>query len=179
MFIPKSMFLPFYIVFLLTGTLERINSTFIKKDQRPPLHIYHKWTFFVPFFTYLFIVCASIVEYFIFVKIINLATTLSGAIIFFSGVLLRRKSIADLGKNWSVYIEIKEGHELIRRGVYKFLKHPYCVAVLLELAGICLVGNSFYSAMLVIIIQLPLLVIRIILEERVLISHFGNVYRSY
>lgn len=178
MFISKSVFLPFYIVFLLVGTLERVTSTFIKKSQKSSLQIYYKWTFFVPFLTYILIICASIVEYFTFVKNINLSITIFGIIVFFAGMLLRRKAISDLGENWSVYIEIKKGHEFIKKGVYNFLKHPYCVAVLLELMGICLVSNSFYSTMLIITIQLPLLIMRVFLEEKVLINYFGNAYRS-
>lgn len=179
MFISFTNFLPFYIIFLLIGTIERITSTFIHKKIKPTKYIYQKWTFFVPFYTYLLILFFSMGECLLTVNVINVAISVLGFVFFFVGVLLRRKTIADLGRNWSVYIEIKENHELISNGIFTFLKHPYCLAVLFELIGICLIGNTFYSLILVFSIQIPLLIIRIILEERVLISYFGDTYRRY
>lgn len=179
MLISFSKFLAFYITFLLIGTIERINSTFLHKEIKVTKIIYRRWTFLVPFYTYLLILFFSIGEYFLRVKLVNLTISTIGVIIFIMSALLRRKSIADLGKNWSVYIEIKENHELITNGIYKALKHPYCLAVFFELIGVCLIANTFYSLLLVFLIQAPLLLIRITLEERVLIEHFGEVYRKY
>lgn len=177
--IESNLFSPFYIIFLLLGALERVISTFFHKELKPTKYIYHKWTFFVPFYSYLFIIFFSIGEYFLAVKMVNLTISIFGFIIFIAGALLRKKSIADLGKNWSIYIEIKEGHELIADGIYKLFKHPYYLAVLFELIGFCLIGNTFYSLIFVFLIQAPLLAIRILLEERVLISYFGDVYKRY
>lgn len=179
MFISFSKFLPFYIIFILAGTIERVSSTFFYKETNATKIIYHKWSFLAPFWSYLFIILFSICEYFLTVEVINLNISTLGFIIFSAGVILRRKSIAGLNKNWSVYIEIKEGHEVVTIGIYKFLKHPYCLAVLFELIGVCLIGNTFHSLVLVFLIQAPLLMIRIILEERVLLGYFGDVYKNY
>ena len=73
---------------------------------------------------------------------------------------------ADLGYNWSFHIEIKEKQELIAGGIYRYLKHPYYLGVILELAGVCMIANAFYSLSLVFFVQLPLLVIRIFLRRK-------------
>lgn len=179
MFISFSKFLPFYIIFLLVGTFERIISTFSCKETKETKYIYYKWIFLALFCAYVFIVSLSVIECLLTVKIINLTISITGLLIFVAGVLLRRKSITDLGKNWSLYIEIKKDHELITYGIYKFMKHPYSLAVLFELIGVCLIANAFYSFLLVFLTQIPLLLIRMILEEKVLVEHFGDIYRSY
>ena len=92
------------------------------------------------------------------------------------GVSIEIVAMNDLGDNWSLYIEIKEEHELIKNGIYKFLKHPYCLAVLLELGGVSLITNAKYAFILVIILQLPLLLVRIIVEEKVLVGYFGSFF---
>jgi protein-S-isoprenylcysteine O-methyltransferase Ste14 len=179
MTISSSVFLPYYLVFLLLGILERVVSTFIKKELKPTKYTLQKWLFFLPFSTYLLIVICAVAEHIFLVKTTNLYITGFGGLFFISGVLIRRKAIADLADNWSVYIEIKQDHTLIHTGLYNFLKHPYCLAVFLELIGICLIGNSFYSLMLVFVIQAPLLLTRAAFEEKALVHHFGDLYVAY
>lgn len=172
-------FLPFYIIFLLMGAFDRILSTFSKKQTNPTKHIYHKWMFVTPFCMYLFIVIFSIGEFFLTKKEVYIEFSLLGLICFIAGALLRKKAISALGNNWSLYTELKEGHELITSGIYRYLKHPYYIAVILELIGITLVPNAFYALILVFLIQVPLLMYRIVLEEKILIGSFGDLYTNY
>jgi protein-S-isoprenylcysteine O-methyltransferase Ste14 len=39
------------------------------------------------------------------------------------------RSHADLGKNWSVSLELREGHELVTRGAYRLIRHPMYAAI--------------------------------------------------
>ena len=59
------------------------------------------------------------------------------------------------------------------------MKHPYYLGVMLELAGVCMIANAFYSLSLVFFVQLPLLVIRIFFEEKTLVNYFGDRYEKY
>ena len=170
-------FLPVYMLFLAVGALDRVRSTFFKKQTVPDQYIYHRWLFVLPFYTYLLIVFFSIAEFFLTVKSVNLLLSLFGIACFTVGAFVRKKAISDLGKNWSVYTGIKEGHELVTDGIYRYLKHPYYFAVMLELIGVCLVANALYALILVFLIQGFLLAIRINMEERLLVNHFGNAYR--
>lgn len=179
MFVSCQKFLWFYIPFLLLAVIERINDTFFHKKIKPTLALYHSWAFTVLFYGYIFIVIFSIGEFFLYLKEISLLISILGSAIYGSGVFLRRKAIDTLGENWSVYIDIKEGHELITNGVYGIFRHPYCLAVFLELVGISLIANAFFSLFLVFFVQVPLLMVRIVLEEKVLITHFGDLYRDY
>ena len=45
-----------------------------------------------------------------------------GAAILASGLLLFWRSHTDLGRNWSVTLEIREGHNLVNWGIYRFIR---------------------------------------------------------
>lgn len=174
-------FLPFYAAFLVIATAERIVSTFFSRAPlpSPALKTSSQGIFRILFISYLVIVVLSIVEFFVKLPRINPGISLSGLLIFLGGVCLRRAAMKDLGANWSMGTEIKEGHELVTSGIYRFLKHPYYYAVVLELLGVGLIANSFFSLVPVLVIQGPLLAIRIKDEERLLAGHFGKEYSSY
>ena len=164
----------------MAGTIERVKYTFVPSNANKKTgHIYYRWTFIALSFIYVLIVLSSVAEYFLIIKTVNVLIAIFGFIIFCVGVFFRRMAGVNLGDNWSFHVEIKENHELITKGIYKYLKHPYYLGVILELVGICAIPNSFYSLLLVFFIQLPLLAIRIFLEEKTLMSCFGNKYERY
>ncbi len=178
MMTPSSAYLPFYILFLLFGAIERVISTFSYKKNVSIKKISDKW-FFVPFYGYLALIACSILEFFIRIRTVNLTLSIWGLIFYLLGVFLRRGSISALGNDWSVYSEIKEGQILRTSGVYKFLKHPYYLAVFLELLGACLIANALFTLSMLFFIQSPILVMRIYFEEKMLTQHFGNKYEVY
>lgn len=172
-------FTHFYLLFLSLGTIERLVSTFSPRKTRPNKMIYCAWVYKFLFYSYLVIVILSILEYWANPKPIIVELSLIGLVIYAYGIFLRRAAIKELGEFWSMQTVIKEAHMLITSGIYSKIKHPYYLAVALELIGICLIPNSFLTLIPVIIIQFPLLLIRIKLEEKVLMKHFGDAYRDY
>lgn len=168
-----------YLIFIIIGTIERVKYTFTNSKSNKMGRIYYNWTFVVLLIIYISIVLFSIIEYFVIVEVVNPYVSISGFFIFLSGVCLRRKAGVDLGYNWSFHIEIKEKQELIAGGIYRYLKHPYYLGVMLELAGVCMIANAFYSLLMVFFVQLPLLAIRIFLEEKTLVNYFGDRYEKY
>ena len=174
MIISSQKFIQIYMGFLLIATVERVLITFFKKSKKDGV-IYHKWAFTALLYTYLFIVFVSIIEYFTTVRSINLFISIFGLMLYVFGVMIRRFAMQELGDNWSNYIEIKRDHKLIKTGIYKKMNHPYCFAVVLELFGICLIPNAYRSILLVLFLQIPFLLIRIKLEEKVLLNYFKNI----
>ena len=179
MLISPQLFLPFYIPFLLIATYERITKTFFKKQTKQTQVIKYKWLYVVLLLSYIAIVLFSVSEYFLGIHSVEFLPSTVGLLIFSCGVWLRNMAMNDLGENWSNNTEIKEGHRLITTGIYHFLRHPYYFAITLELMGLCLLSNAYYSLILVFAIQAPLLLVRIFLEERMLIKHFGIQYKQY
>src|SRR2546428_3733537 len=54
-----------------------------------------------------------------------------GSLFMGAAVWLFLRSHADLGLNWSVTLQLREGHQIIRRGVYQSVRHPMYAAFLL------------------------------------------------
>ncbi len=83
-----------------------------------------------------------------------------------------------LGKNLTDTVVTRKEHELVTRGPYRFVRHPfYCAFILAVLANSAVPANWFIfltgiSAWLVI-------VFRTRKEEDNLIARFGDEYRSY
>jgi protein-S-isoprenylcysteine O-methyltransferase Ste14 len=40
-----------------------------------------------------------------------------------------------LGRNWSAHVVVKQGHELVRTGPYRWVRHPIYTGILLALLG--------------------------------------------
>jgi len=50
-----------------------------------------------------------------------------------------------LGRNWSAEVRIAVGHELVRSGPYKYLRHPIYTAVLGMVLGSAVAVNQFHA----------------------------------
>jgi protein-S-isoprenylcysteine O-methyltransferase Ste14 len=83
-----------------------------------------------------------------------------------------------LGTNWSGLVTLKEGHELIRRGPYRFVRHPIYSGALLGLLGTAIwFGQAWCFAGLAVASFTWWKKSRI--EERFLVDLFGDRYREY
>jgi len=103
----------------------------------------------------------------------------------FFGVLLLCLSLglywwilASLGKQWSLYLVIKEDHQLIDFGPYRWVRHPmYTVFFLMAMAFFLISANALVGASWLGLCGLILT--RIAHEESLLIHQFGAQYQQY
>jgi protein-S-isoprenylcysteine O-methyltransferase Ste14 len=114
---------------------------------------------------------ASISEH-IYIRFIGLALIILG-------VVLRLFIIASLGQFFTVDVTIKENHRLKKDGFYKYLRHPSYFASLLTFIGFGLSLNNWISLLIITILVAIAFIIRIRVEERALIAHFGIEYLEY
>ena len=102
----------------------------------------------------------------------------SGVAVLIFGVYWAFWARATLGTNWSGRVTIKEDHELVTGGPYRFVRHPIYTGVLFACTGTSLalgrVGNLFAIA-----VMLAIFFRKIRLEEKVLDQHFGQKYAGY
>src|SRR5437899_4353872 len=81
---------------------------------------------------------------------------LTGALCLGLGLWLFHRSHADLGTNWSITLEVREKHQLVTHGVYRWVRHPMYLALLIYSAGLALVvpnwlvGPSYGVAMVLL-----------------------------
>ena len=89
------------------------------------------------------------------------------------------RSHVDLGKNWSVSLELREGHQLISHGVYRRMRHPMYASIWLwGLAQGMMLANwlAGWSALPAFA---AMYFIRLPREERLMCEKFGDRYRDY
>jgi protein-S-isoprenylcysteine O-methyltransferase Ste14 len=94
---------------------------------------------------------------------------------------LRRRAIRELGKMWSLHVEIRDRHELVRSGPYRWVRHPAYTSMILELASFALLLQSRVTVVVVGLIFVPTLIARIRIEEAALtaqIAGYGEYRRA-
>ena len=69
----------------------------------------------------------------------SLWIAVAGVVVTAAGVALAMWARLHLGANWSGAVSIREQHELIRTGPYKWMRHPIYSGILLGMAGTILV----------------------------------------
>jgi protein-S-isoprenylcysteine O-methyltransferase Ste14 len=55
------------------------------------------------------------------------------------GVGLGISARLSLGRNWSGAVTLKEGHELVRQGLYRWIRHPIYAGILLGMIGTAMI----------------------------------------
>jgi protein-S-isoprenylcysteine O-methyltransferase Ste14 len=102
-----------------------------------------------------------------------------GAIALATSLWLFRRSHADLGRNWSISLEIRERHALVKTGVYRRIRHPmYTSFFLLSIAQALLLPNWFVGAA-GLAGAAVLFGFRVRREEQLMLDRFGDEYRAY
>ena len=85
---------------------------------------------------------------------------------------------ATLGTNWSGAVVLKEQHDLIDRGPYAFVRHPIYTGVLLMVLGTVTVAGT-RDSVIVLATIVPGLFVKARREERLLTTHFPELYPRY
>jgi protein-S-isoprenylcysteine O-methyltransferase Ste14 len=101
-----------------------------------------------------------------------------GLLLYISGCILRVAPVVVLGRRFSGLVAIQEGHELVTDGLYRVIRHPSYLGLLLLVFGWALVFRSAIG-LLVSLLLVPILIARMNSEEALLESEFGEPYREY
>jgi protein-S-isoprenylcysteine O-methyltransferase len=83
-----------------------------------------------------------------------------------------------LGRNWSASVTVKAGHELIRSGPYRFVRHPIYSGILAGLLGTS-IGYGTLPSLIGMVIAICGLRIKWRIEERFMVEQFGAQYAQY
>lgn len=81
---------------------------------------------------------------------------------------MRVWALRSLGPYWNTKIIVLPGARVVKKGPYRFIKHPNYVIVALEIILIPLMFNAYFTAILFTIFNLLILSIRIPTEEKAL-----------
>jgi len=84
-----------------------------------------------------------------------------------------------LGRNWNANPAIKEGHELIVNGPYRFVRHPIYTGMLLALFGSMVVGDARVRGLLFFAFIAIGLHFKSRIEEGLMMQTFPDTYPEY
>jgi len=103
----------------------------------------------------------------------------AGSAIMLAGMAVRWAAILTLKRYFTVNVTIRDGHEIVQKGLYKYTRHPSYLGAIISAFGL---GISFGNWLSFIVIFFPYtltLLARIRAEEVVLLGHFGGKYEEY
>lgn len=102
-----------------------------------------------------------------------------GAVLFSSGLWLFRKTHKELGKNWSITLEIRDKHRLVDTGPYSLVRHPMYSSFLLLALGQMFLLSNWIVGLAGLLGFSALFFFRVGREERMMLETFGSDYGDY
>ena len=102
-----------------------------------------------------------------------------GVALLTAAIWLFWRSHRDLGTNWSPSLEIGTRQTLITHGIYRAIRHPMYTSQLLWCIAQALLLHNWIAGLAGSAAFLPLYLVRIPREERMMLDHFGDRYQAY
>lgn len=102
-----------------------------------------------------------------------------GTAVFALALWLFYRTHRELGRNWSVTLEIREKHALVTTGVYRRLRHPMYSAFWLWALAQALLLPNWIAGPAGLVGFGTLFFLRIGREEQLMVETFGDEYRRY
>ena len=102
-----------------------------------------------------------------------------GAILFAAAIWLLWRSHVDLGRNWTPTLSIRDDHQLVTDGIFKYIRHPMYAAHLLWAVAQALMLHNWIAGFSLLVVTIPQYLFRVNAEEQMLLDQFGEQYRNY
>lgn len=104
---------------------------------------------------------------------------IAGIAVFALGLAVRWTAILELGKAFSVNVAVREGQTLLSTGLYRVVRHPSYLGLVLIFAAVGLHSRNWLALAIVLIPTLAALIYRMHVEEAALLGAFGEQYVAY
>jgi protein-S-isoprenylcysteine O-methyltransferase Ste14 len=102
-----------------------------------------------------------------------------GIILIAFGTAFREISIAVLGKSFTTSIHLESKNKVIRKWMYKYIRHPSYTGTILTLTGLPMAYGAWIGAIIVFPISIIAYSMRIREEEKTLVKKYGQEYIDY
>ncbi len=109
---------------------------------------------------------------------IVISTTVLGTSIIVLGTVMNIWGRLHLKGNWANQVRIYVAQTLVRTGPYRFVRHPLYASLIWMFFGASLVYVNWLAAILTVLIFIPFMRRRALLEEQVLLERFPE-YAAY
>lgn len=108
----------------------------------------------------------------------NRAVYFAGVAVLVAGLAFSVWARRWLGRNWSGVVTLKQDHELVRGGPYRYVRHPIYTGILFGFVGSAIARDEWRGVLAVAIAYLALWR-KLRLEERWMVERFGDAYREF
>ena len=117
---------------------------------------------------HVFLLAGSLVEVWVWQKPLIAALSWTMLAVVVAAQALRWWCISTLGRRWNTLVVVVPGLPRVSGGPYRFLRHPNYVAVVIEGFALPLVGFAWVTALIFTLLNIPLLIVRLRVENRAL-----------
>jgi protein-S-isoprenylcysteine O-methyltransferase Ste14 len=94
-----------------------------------------------------------------------------------AALIIKVKAHSDLGRNFTTSPGPRGS--LITNGIYSYVRHPLYLSILIWGISTPLVIQNFIAGLVPLVCICVFLVVRVPIEEKMLLEEFGDQYRSY
>ena len=159
--------------------VERVIETVLPDKLKQKGKVTSKWLFNCMLLCGGSVYLMAILEFTFVVNKISIIATYTGIFLIVIRIMLKIWVVRTLGRFWSIQIEIRDDHKLVIKGPYRFMRHPSYLSTMIEATAGPLIFNAYFTIIFVWLFYFPLLLLRIHLEEKELLSKFGKEYSVY
>ena len=103
----------------------------------------------------------------------------AGVALLWTGVAFRLWAVNTLGRFFKVVVIIQDDHRVVDRGPYRWIRHPSYTGGMITAIGIGLAYADWLSIAIMAVFPLIALLVRIRVEERMLLQELGEEYAVY
>jgi protein-S-isoprenylcysteine O-methyltransferase Ste14 len=102
-----------------------------------------------------------------------------GAALFIFALYLFHRAHKDLGRNWSISLNVRESHRLVTGGIYSRVRHPMYSAFFVSTIAQALLLPNWIAGPAGLLGFAAMFFCRLWREERMMLDTFGDEYRHY
>ena len=102
-----------------------------------------------------------------------------GIILIYLGVIFILWTNISLDRNFSTTLIVRDDHKLITNGLYKYIRHPMYTGISIWLFGMLLATDNWFLLLIIPIYTILIMGFRMVKEEAMLESKFGDEYQNY
>jgi protein-S-isoprenylcysteine O-methyltransferase Ste14 len=167
------------IVLLIVVWLLRVIEFYWLPRHKKSGTVHAPWTLVLLGWGYAAVVACSIVEFITLHRPVHFSIAVLGWGIVFLRVPVKFWAARTLDRYWSPQIEIRNDHQLITSGPYRYIRHPVYFAAILDMVAVPLITGAYYTLATMSLALLVAILCRMYIEEQVLLRKFGASYEQY
>jgi len=103
----------------------------------------------------------------------------AGMVVMWAGLALRIWAVVVLGASFRTTVEVDAGQPVVKRGPYRWVRHPSYTGVVVMMAGLALIDGTWLALAILLVVPTAVLIRRISVEEAVMTEVLGPAYTDY